>query len=369
MIGSFARKLLRFSFFLTTATFLGVTAVNLYQIAGSHTGRLFVERSQSEITAAIDRLVAKGSSRSLVEARLREELATAPRDWIVIESLQAIAHDAGYALPAPLVLEIEAAHDADYSLLQAGTDCVRCAWDPASCELSVAALCGVVWSISPFGDVTSLSLGALDYAAGNDIDQVDLALSAVGLGTTVSWLLSAGTATPAAMPIKAGAGVLKFAYLAGKVPAPIVRTLRKAAREGIDWVRLGTARSVDDLGTIFRKDAIEPIIVAAGSLEEIRAANGISKGIYLLDKAESVDELRKLAKVAGSARDRTAGLISMFGKSRVLRLGLRLADEVYWVATGLAGFIASIVGMFWSTLGSALVRILRRIERQTSRES
>ncbi|MCP5389826.1 MAG: hypothetical protein H6915_08675 [Novosphingobium sp.] len=366
MTGALARKLLRVSLLLASAGFFIMAAVNLYQIAGSNVGRLLVERSQSEIEAEIDRLLDNSSSKSLLEHRLHEELASFPRDWIVIESLQEIASEAGHELPADLQSEIEAAHDADYSPLKVGSDCVSCAWDPASCDLSAAALCGVAWSVTPLGDITSLSRGAVDYAAGNDIDQVDIALSAVGLGSTLLTLGSVGTSAGASLPVKLGAGTLKFAYKAGKVPAPFIQVLRRAAIDGIDWVNLRAIRSLDDLGTVFRMDAIRPMADAASSMHEITAASGLIGGIHILSRADGIDDLRKLSKVAGAARARTAGMIAMFGKSRVLRLGMKVADEVYWMTTGLAGLLASMIGTFWSALGSATVRLLRRIDRHAS---
>lgn len=79
LTGALARKLLRVSLLLASAGFFIMAAVNLYQIAGSNVGRLLVERSQSEIEAEIDRLLDNSSSKSLLEHRLHEELASFPR--------------------------------------------------------------------------------------------------------------------------------------------------------------------------------------------------------------------------------------------------------------------------------------------------
>ncbi|MEE4345603.1 MAG: hypothetical protein V2I53_02355, partial [Paracoccaceae bacterium] len=57
------------------------------------------------------------------------------------------------------------------------------------------------------------------------------------------------------------------------------------------------------------------------------------------------------------------GAVEVLGKARLMRLSMRVADEVWFVFSGLIGALAALLGLLQSLFGSMLLRVLRRMAR------
>lgn len=330
---------------------------NSWQLTTSTGGRIFIERSQSELQERLVKFAADNSDQAALEEAIGSELATEPRNWVVINSLLEIIENREVPLSGGIQEDLENADASDHSFFNTTKECVRCAWDTSTCQLSKAMACGLTVNMTPIGDVAGIARAGTDYWQGEDIDEIDAALSIVGLGATAMSIGSGGTS----LTVKVGAGLLKFAHLSGNIPAPITRVLRNAAREGIDWAGLRAVRGVDDLKSVIRMNALTPAVNASSSIGEIVTRSSVAQGLYLLRVSESVSELRSISRVAEVWGNESAGFLRLVGKNRVVRASLRLADEVYALAVGLVGLLVS---LFWTMISLAGGRAARRINRQ-----
>ena len=303
------------------------------------------------------KFAADNSDKAALEKAIDSELAIEPRNWVVINSLLEIAANREVPLSEAIQEGLENADASDHSFLNTTKECVKCAWDTSSCQLSKAMACGLTVNMTPIGDIAGIARAGTDYWQGEDIDEVDAALSIVGLGATAMSLSSGGTS----LTVKAGASLLKFAHLSGNIPAPITRVLRTAAREGIDWAGLRAVRGVDDLKSVMRIDALTPAVNASSSIGQIVSKSSVAQGLYLLRISENVSELGSISRVAVAWKTETAGFIRLVGKNRIVRASVRLADEIYALVVGLVGLLISI---FWTIISLAGNRVARRMSRR-----
>lgn len=333
---------------------IGLSAFSGWQLSTSTGGRIFIERSQSELQEKLVKVAARNSDQAALEKAIDSELTSVPRNWVVINSLLEIAENREVPLSVEVQEDLENADANDHSFLNTTTECVKCAWDTSSCQLSKAMACGLTVNMTPIGDVAGIARAGTDYWKGEDVDEIDAALSVIGLGATAMAIGSGGTS----LTVKAGAGLLKFAHLSGNIPAPITRVLKNAAREGIDWSGLRAVRGTDDLKSVMRIDALRPATSAASSIGEIVNRSTVAQGLYLLRVSENVSDLRSISRVAAVWKDETAGFLKLVGKNRVVRISFRLANEVYALALGLIGLLIS---LFWTLVSLVGNRAAKRL--------
>ena len=275
---------------------IGLSAFSGWQLSTSTGGRIFIERSQSELEEKLVKLAARNSDQAALEKAINSELASEPRNWVIINSLLEIAENRGVSLSVEVQEDLENADANDNSFVNRTTECAMCAWDTSSCQSSTAIACGMTVSMTPIGDVACIARAGTAYWKGEDVDEIDVALSVIGLGATAVTLASMGKSSPVSVPVKAGAGLLKFAHLSGNIPAPITRALGDAAREGIDWSGLRAVRGTNDLKSVMRMDALTPVTNAATSIGEIVNRSSAAQGLYLLRLSKNVSELRSICK-------------------------------------------------------------------------
>jgi len=338
---------------------IGLSAFSGWQLSTSTGGRIFIERSQFELQERLVKVAAQYSGQPALEEAIGIELASEPRNWVVINSLRKIAENREVHLSVEIQEDLENADASDNSFQNIATECVMCAWDMSSCQLSKAMACGLTVTMTPIGDIAGIAKAGTDYWKDEAVDEIDAALSVIGLGATAMSVPSVGTS----LIVKSGAGLLKFAHLSGNIPTPITRALRNAAREGIDWTGLRAVRGADDLKSVIRMDALTPVRNAATSIGEIAKRSSVDQGLYLLRISENVPELRSISRVAEVWKDETAGFLKLVGKNRVVRTTLRLADEVYALAFGLVGMLIS---LFWTTISLVVNRAAKRINHWDS---
>lgn len=342
---------------------LALSGARLRALAQSPAGSVMVERSADGLRAATERALMRAAAEGAIEARLEALLSAEPRDWPAIEAVEAVAAERGIALPEALAARRTALHAADHGLAAAAGRCVACAWDPRACDLSAALLCGVGINLTPLGDVAALARAGLDHALGREVDEVDVILSAVGLAAVVLIPATGGTSAT----VKAGAGMVRTVWRMGRLAPALADVLRGAARQGLDWARLPAARSAGDVAAALRPAALAPAMDLARDAARMRAAGGIGPAVRLLSAATTPAEARRLANAAEALGPRSVGALEVLGRARLLRLTLRLADEVWWAVAGIFAALSALAGAAGAALGAALLRALRRTLRQAAR--
>ena len=88
---------------------------------------------------------------------------------------------------------------------------------------------------------------------------------------------------------------------------------------------------------------------------------GLPAALHLMKHVDSPADMARLARVSDAVGPRMVGVFEILGKSRALRLSMRLANEVWYAITGLLGFLAALTGLAASGLGSVVLRRLRRL--------
>ncbi|PZQ46970.1 MAG: hypothetical protein DI556_18445 [Rhodovulum sulfidophilum] len=354
-----ARIALTLVFFVS----LGLAGWNAWQLATSPLGGIIVARSEAEISARLERLLAKEVTPEALDHRLSEHLAAQPRNWAAIDALMKLAEERG-VVPSPGVqAALAAAETQDRGLLNTGLDCVACAWDPAKCDLSAVMLCQVAVAVVPFGDTVSVVRESGHLALGQPVDEIDLALSTIGLAASLAVPMTAG----ASALVDAAAGVMRTAYRMGALSEPVVATLRKGARSGIDWARVAQLRPghgfADELASTIRPGALLP---AAAFLEKagglVKSA-GPADAVFMLGKVERAEDVKVLATAAKPLGARAAGTVEWVGIERLGKVVTRWSDEVWFLISSAISAIMALCGLLLAFAKSVSLRALRRLAR------
>ncbi|MFP4450693.1 MAG: hypothetical protein ACLFP0_07175 [Rhodosalinus sp.] len=331
----------------------GGTAVQLF---GSGPARLWVDREADRILAEVDRQLARVAGPERIGGRVSALLAEEPRNWLALDAVLAEAARLGVALPPDLATRVEAARAEDSGWMSGTGNCLRCAWDAEKCSFDLVMLCRAPVELSPLGDIKGLADEGGNYIRGEDVDEVILILSAVGLSATGLVAVTGG----GSVTVKAGAGLAKLARGMGAMPAWMARGLTDAARQGVDWAGISGVRSVDDLMALLRPHVLRPAVKTLDDAGRVVGSAGASGGLYLIGKTADAADLARLAQVSAAAGERTVGAMEILGKSRLLRTALRLSDEALQLVAGLAAAVAALVGVLLSGTTSLALRTARR---------
>lgn len=353
------RRALRLALSLLLVAALGVSGWNLWQVLHSPAGSWLSDRAAETIAPAMARSMARHGDDAAVLARLDALLAEEPRNWPAIEAVEGVAAERGLGLPAALADRRAALHAADTGFWVTSQRCLACAWDPKACDFSAVLLCRAPVDLTPAGDIAGLLREGANHLAGRPVDEVDLALSLVGLTAVALVPLTAGSSAA----VKAGSGMARTAWRMGALAPGLAQPLRRAAREGVDWARLPAARSADDLTALLRPTALRPALALAEDAGRLASAAGPRGALILLSRADTPAEARRIARAAEALGPRTLGRMEVLGKSRFLRATLRWSNELWALLSGLAAAFAALLGLVASQVGAGVLRRLRRLAR------
>ena len=221
---------------------------------------------------------------------------------------------------------------------------------------NMAGLAGAVSAdFTVVGDVRDLRRQYAQYSEGEDVNELVVILSGVGVGLTALTVVSLGSAAPA----KAGASIMKVAVKTNRLTARFQKQIVKLGRNVFDWpafVRLskqGTSfRSIRTAAKqAYKPKAIAPLKKIASRVNSIRKSTSSVDTIQLLKYVETTDDLRHLEKISVKHGTKTKGLMKLVGKGaiRTVRV-LRKSTEL----------IISVVSAFVSGLFGLLFFVLRR---------
>ncbi|HPD90920.1 MAG: hypothetical protein H6900_05935 [Rhodobacter sp.] len=344
---------------LVTVASLGWSLWWAWDLAHTPGFSLLVQRGESGLVAAYERGAARAATPQALADRLQARLDQDPRDWVVIDALSDLADAQGIALPDPLIARRDALKAADTGWIATGLDCAACAWDLRDCTLSAALACGVAINVTPLGDVVALAREGGHYVAGAPVDQVDVGISFVGLAATGLVVVTGGTS----LTVKAGAALLRVAHRMRRLAPGLLAVFRRAFVWGIDWARLPAVRGADDLARLARPRLIRPAVALAEDLGHLNARLGTRQTLHLMGAIDTPAEAARFARASDALGPRTLGTLEMMGKSRFLRLGMRLANEVWALVAGVLGLFSAGLGLLTPLLHRAARPGLRLIVR------
>jgi hypothetical protein len=249
------RGLARLILTLVLAISLAGTVLTATRIASDPLIAPYVEATKDQIIAATDRMLAQSDTPAILQARVEERLAESPRNWMALDALTDLAIERAIDLPPALLEQIRIRREDDHNYYTQAMACAACAYDPATCSLSQVLICQAPVALTPIGDIAGVTRAGVAYASGGEVDQIDLALSVVGLGATAAVLASGGTS----YTVKAGASLAKLARRMGRLSPRLIEMALQAARTGIRWADLPSVRSADDLSRVVHAEAFVPL--------------------------------------------------------------------------------------------------------------
>jgi len=330
-----------------------------WQLARGWPGSAFVEAGAARIEAWLARELARAAGDGRMVARLAELIDAEPRNWLAIEAVEEEMARQGIAAPPDLAARRAALHEADHGVIATGKACAACGWDARNCKLEIVLTCGLPIYVTPLPDIAGLVREGGHYLTGQEVDEVDLALSAIGLTAFALVLPSWGSSAA----VKAGAGIARLAHRMGHLPEGVARTFTRAAREGFDWAGISGVRSLNDVAALARPARLRPAIDLLQDGGRMRAAVGVPATLHLLSHAEDAGEIRRLSRVAVAAPNRSVAGVEVLGKARMLRMARHLSSAAIRFFSAVAVTLAALAGLAGNALGHALLRSLRRLAR------
>lgn len=318
--------------------------------------RPLIERTANGFAAALDREMTREATPDAIATRMAALLFAVPRNWIAIQAVEEEAAARNIALPAALITARQTAWDEDSGMLTVASACLSCTVDAANCSLSEAMICNVPVALTPIGDIIGVSKAGIAAVTGNEVDKLDFALSAIGLGATVATVATGGTS----YTVKAGASLLKLARKMSLLPPRLVDLLVETARRGIRWDEAAQWGSLTDPARLIVPEVVAPVAAIAADLGRTNDLLGGTRSLHLLRYIEGPDDARRVADAAESLGPRVLGTIEILGKSRFMRAALRWSDEAAALIAGLLGTLFALAAALASALQSLVLRALRR---------
>lgn len=350
------RGLTRLILLLVLAGSLAGTTLTAARIAADPLVAPFVEATKAEIQAATDRMLDQAATPETLRTHIFNRLAEDPRNWLALDALLGLAAERGIVLPMDLTDAVQIAREDDHSYYASVTSCAACAYDPAQCSLNQVMICQAPVALTPIGDIAGITRAGVAYASGAEVDQIDLALSVVGLGATAAVLTSGGTSGL----VKAGASLAKLARRMGLLSPKLVEMAMIAARTGVDWARLPAVRSLDEVKAAVHADAFLPLTNTLTDLERLRGVTNATTALHLLPMVEDAADARRLATAAEALGPKLVGRAEVLGKARLFRATLRISETAWALGAGLIGLMLSGAGLISSILQTLLIRRIAR---------
>lgn len=351
------RRLARLCLTGILAASVASTGLTLVRVARDPMVGAFRAATASEIRAETDRILAKAATPEAVSARIVARMDESPRNWLALDALRDLSKERELSLPPDIIARFDHLREEDHGYLAQTASCAVCAYDASQCSLTQVMVCQAPVALTPVGDILGITRAGVAYASGDEVDQIDLALSVVGLGATAAVLASGGSSTV----VKAGAGLAKTARKMGRLSPRLVGMVSDAVREGVDWARLPAVRSMDDLTAVIRAKAFAPLTNTLHDFERVRTATDTTTALHLLPLVDDAEDARKLAMATEALGPRVVGRAEMLGKARLFRATLRLGEVGWSLISGIIGIVLAMAGLAGHLGYTLSVRLLRRI--------
>jgi hypothetical protein len=306
-----------------------------------------IERTADEAQLAFSRAMTLRVTPEWLLPRLEAAVvADAPDDVALYLELAA---ENGVTLPDGLAARAEEALAAHEGFFAASADCAACAWDIGACPtLTMIGICAIPVEMTPVGDLNALRRAATDWAAGEEVDRLDVSLALVGLAGTVVVAVSAGTSASA----KVGATVLRIARRMGAVSPRLLGALTETVSGLIRWERLADVAlrrvPVEEAVDAARWSRLTGIAADVGRL---RDNTSMAEALVLLRHADTPEDIGRLARVSDAAGSDTRKVMRTLGAD-AFRL-LRRVSHLTELAVGLLALITAQLG----TLALGLLRL------------
>lgn len=229
---------------------------------------------------------------------------------------------------------------------------------------SAAGLAGVLAAdATGIGDLRDIAREGPACARSEPCDTLVLGLATVGLATSAATIASAGVAGP----LRGGVTILKVARKLGRVSEPLVASLVRLVRAGVDSEsvrtlvraggRLDLTAARGAARAAVRPEALRGLRGLGGDVYGVYAAAGPRGVLEVLGIARTTGEVARAERLAVTFGSRTRATLKLLGRAALV-IGQELAALIR--SALLAVFWACGLALFCRRLGISLGRALWR---------
>lgn len=223
-----------------------------------------------------------------------------------------------------------------------------------------------------FGDVRDALREGWRLANGDEVDELILGLSCVGLAITAGTYASLGIGAPA----RVGLSLTKAARKTGWLGSRLAGSITRSVREAVDWTAArkafaGASMAEPAVAVRAAREAIKldkagGVMRMMGDIGTVQAKAGTQAALDGLRLAETPGDVTRLARVASKNGSRTRAVLKLAGRAAVAFTfaAFDLALWLFGLMIALIGFCSAVK----STAERGTTRYLRWRKRRRARK-
>ena len=324
---------------VTAALALGAMAAALVP-RGYDAGWLLL--AQDDPVQLADRAVAERLSPAVVEREVEEALAAGDVD--LANSFAELAAERGVAMRPELATRLAAANSTSASALRNAKSFFHglVVGEPSD----MVGLAGTaVGDLVVLGDIRDAVREGVHYARGEQMDELVLGLSCVGIAVTAGTYASLGVGAPA----RVGLSLVKGAGKAGRLSAHLASWVTHSVRSVVDMgaVRRAfagasitqPALAVRAVRDAVKLDKAEGLVTAVRDVGRVQAKAGTQAALDSLKIAHGPKDMSRLARLAEAKGGKTRAIIKLAGRAAIV------------LTTGLFSLASWTLGVLWLLFG------------------
>ena len=339
---------------------------SLYRIYRTPGFALFVEQPIQLVEAQVSRALFSAAEGGVIDAKLNALLAETSRNWYVIDAITDVVNDRSLEISSDTRLRVQNARDEDHGIINSAIKCSTCLLDISKCKITNVLICRAPAELTALGDISVLAHQAKNYITGDDVDEIELVLSSVGLGATVLAPLTGGSS----ISVKIGSATLKIAKQMGRLSPKLLDYLGQAAAYSLRNSSIVRSKPKSTLSKV--EDAVQ-----AKKIEQIRrmaadvGRTGNNVGsvgvIHLIGSVDTPRDAKAIASLSDVSRGSTVGVFEILGKNDVVRIALKFSDEALAVIVSVSAFLTSVLVLILSSILRPISTRLRTVLRNKSK--
>jgi hypothetical protein len=226
------------------------------------------------------------------------------------------------------------------------------------------------------GDIRDAVREGTRFASGQQVDEMILGLSCVGLAITAGTYATVGVAAPA----RIGLTLVKAARKTGRIGSQMASWINRSVREVMDWSALQRAArnvSITEPALLVRgaREAVkvekaQGLVHLVGDVGRIQAKAGTQAALDGLRLAQGPRDVSRIARLAAAKGGKTRAILKLAGRGAILLTmsTFNLAMWMFWALLTLFGFVSSLKRMTERTTERYCAMRRRRRARRARRE-
>lgn len=226
------------------------------------------------------------------------------------------------------------------------------------------------------GDIRDAVREGTRFASGQQVDEMILGLSCVGLAITAGTYATVGVAAPA----RIGLTLVKAARKTGRIGSQMASWINRSVREVMDWSALqraarGVSITEPALAVRAAREAVkvekaQGLVHLVGDVGRIQAKAGTRAALDGLRLAEGPRDVSRIARLAAAKGGKTRAILKLAGRGAILLTmsTFNLAMWIFWAVLTLFGFVSSLKRMTERTTERYCAMRRRRRARRARRQ-